>query len=166
MPPGSRDSLTGLPRARQSTPLPSQRGATPRPSLPDVSTLDNDGKFRRVELLCQRNAWNDALPIIRSLLDEDKRNAKYLGMLSHVLYGRTTDANFPKELVDSVNQALRIDADEVHALYTKARCYKRLGKEREALHYFRRTLGVDPNHLDAAREARLLVSRLAERKKR
>jgi Tfp pilus assembly protein PilF len=87
-------------------------------------------------------------------------------MLSHVLYGRAQDTNFSKELVDCVNQALRIDPDQVQALYTKARCYKRLGKEREALHYFRRTLAVEPDHLEAAREARLLVSRLSEKRKR
>lgn len=152
-----------MPRARASTPTP--RG-TPRPSQPDVDTLDADGKFRRVEQLCQRNAFNDALPIMRALLETDRKSAKYLGMLAHVLYGRVNDTNFGKELVDSVNQALRSDPDQVYALYTKARCYKRLGKEREALHYFRRTVAVDPNHLDAAREARLLVTRLTEKKKK
>jgi tetratricopeptide (TPR) repeat protein len=119
-----------------------------------------------VELLCQRNGYNDALPIIRALIESDRKNAKYLGMLSHVLLGRITDTNFGKELVDAVNQALRLDSDQAYALYTKARCYKRLGKEREALHYFRRTVAVDPNHLDAAREARLLVSRLTDKRKR
>jgi tetratricopeptide (TPR) repeat protein len=148
-----------------SSNTPAPRG-TPRPSLPDLDTLDADGKFRRVELLCQRNAYSDALPIMRVLLEENRKSAKYLGMLSHVLFGRTTDTSFPKELIDCVNHALRIDPDQVHALYTKARCYKRLGKEREALHYFRRTLNADPNHLDAAREARLLVSRLTDRRKR
>jgi tetratricopeptide (TPR) repeat protein len=132
--------------------------------LPDIDTLDADGKFRRVETLCQRNGYNDALPIIRALLDTDRKNAKYLGMLAHVLFGRVPDTNYGKELVDTVNQALRSDPDQVYALYTKARCYKRLGKEREALHYFRRTVAVDPNHLDAAREARLLASRLTEKK--
>jgi hypothetical protein len=159
----SRDSLTGLPRARPSTPLP--RG-TPRPSLPDVETLDSDGKFRRVELLCQRNQFDDALPIIRALLETDRKNPKYLGMLAHTLLGKINDTNFGKELVDSVNQALRMDSEQVHALYTKARCYKRLGKEREALHYFRRTVAADPNHIEAAREARLLLSRMMERKKK
>lgn len=163
LPTAERDSGTGLPRARASTPFP--RG-TSRPSQPDVETLDADGKFRRVEQLCQRNAYNDALPIIRALLETDRKNAKYLGMLAHVLLGRINDSNFGKELVDSVNQALRSDPDQVYALYTKARCYKRLGKEREALHYFRRTVAVDPNHLDAAREARLLVTRLTEKRKK
>lgn len=159
---GARDS-TRASGSGSSTPMPR---STPRPSLPDVNTLDADGKFRRVELLCQRNAFHEALPIMRGLLEQERKNAKYLGMLSHVLLGRTSDANFGKELVDCVNQALRIDPDEVHALYTKARCYKRLGKEREALHYFRRTLAVEPTHLDAAREARLLVSRLSDKRKR
>jgi hypothetical protein len=156
--------VSGLPRTTPSQPL---GRVTPRPSLPDVSTLDSAAKFRRVELLCQRNAYDDALPIMRLLIEEDRKSAKYLGMLSHVLFGRTTtEEAIGKEIVDSVNQALRLDPDQVHALYTKARCYKRVGKEREALHYFRRTVAVDPSHLDAAREVRLLITRLAEKRKR
>ncbi|MET0390477.1 MAG: DUF4388 domain-containing protein [Polyangiales bacterium] len=160
-------SPLGVGAGRSSTSSPIPR-VTPRPSLPDIDTLDADGKFRRVELLCQRNAFDEAIPIIRMLLESDRKSAKYLGMLSHVLLGRTgaSDTTIGKEIVDSVNQALRMDPDQVHALYTKARCYKRLGKEREALHYFRRTVAVDPSHLDAAREVRLLVSRLGDKRKR
>jgi tetratricopeptide (TPR) repeat protein len=141
--------------------------ATPRPSLPDVSTLDAAGKIKRVELLCQRNQHEEALPIARALVEEDRKNPKYLGLLSHVLLGRLTgNDTIGKDIIDAVNQALRIDPDEVFALYTKARCYKRLGKEREALHYFKRTVAVEPNHLDAAREVRLLVLRMSEKRKR
>jgi hypothetical protein len=160
-----RESMTsGVPRVTPSAPL---GRVTPRPSLPDVSTLDSAGKFRRVELLCQRNSFDDALPIMRGLIEEDRKSAKYLGMLANVLFGRTTtEESISKEIVEAVNQALRIDPDQVHALYTKARCYKRVNKEREALHYFRRTVAVDPSHLDAAREVRLLISRLNDKRKR
>jgi len=164
-PPYRESGVSGLPRA--ATPSSPLARVTPRPSLPDVSTLDSAGKFRRVELLCQRNAYDEALPIVRMLIDEDRKSAKYLGMLSNVLFGRTTtEESIGKEIVDAVNQALRIDPDQVHALYTKARCYKRVGKEREALHYFRRTVAVDPSHLDAAREVRLLITRLNDKRKR
>jgi tetratricopeptide (TPR) repeat protein len=83
-----------------------------------------------------------------------------------VLLGRTTDGQIGKDIVETVNLALRIDTDEIRALYTKARCYKRMGKEREALHYFKRTVAVEPNHLDATREIRLLLLRLSEKRKR
>jgi hypothetical protein len=158
----TRDSGTGT-RVGSS---PATR-ATPRPSLPDVSTLDAAGKMKRIELLCQRNAHEEALPIARALVEEDRKNPKYLGLLAHVLLGRVSGTeSIGKDIIDAVNQALRIDPDEVFALYTKARCYKRLGKEREALHYFRRTVAVEPNHLDAAREVRLLVLRMSEKRKR
>jgi tetratricopeptide (TPR) repeat protein len=134
--------------------------------MTDIDTLDAAGKLRRIEQLCQRNAYDDALPIMRVLIEEDRKSPKYLGLLAHVLLGRTTDGNIGKEIVESVNLALRINPDEFYALYTKARCYKRMGKEREALHYFRRTIAVDPNHLDATREVRLLVLRLSEKRKR
>jgi hypothetical protein len=153
-----------LPRATPSAPI---SRVTPRPSQPAVETLDSAGKFKRVDQLCQRNAYDEALPIIRALVEEDRKNAKYLGMLAHVLLGRaTTDSQIGKEIVETVNQALRLDSDEVRALYTKARCYKRMGKEREALHYFKRTVAVEPNHLEATREIRLLLLRLSEKRKR
>jgi hypothetical protein len=152
-----------LPRVTPSAPI---SRVTPRPSQPAVETLDSSGKFKRVDQLCQRNAYEEALPIIRALVEEDRKNAKYLGMLAHVLLGRATDSQIGKEIVETVNQALRIDTDEVRALYTKARCYKRMGKEREALHYFKRTVAVEPNHLDATREIRLLMLRLSEKRKR
>ena len=169
--PGSRSPsrpLTPAPFGGSTRPSPSSpiSRVTPRPSPTPVEMLDAAGKLRRVEQLCQRHAYEEALPIIRGLVEEDHKSAKYLGVLSHVLLGRVTDNAIGKEIVEAVNQALRIDPDEVHALYTKARCYKRMGKEREALHYFRRTVAVDPQHLDAAREVRLLLLRMSEKRKR
>lgn len=158
----TRERTSGLPRARPSTPA----RLTPRPSLSDLEGLDASGKLQRIELLCQRNAFHEALPYMRELLEEDRRNPKYLGLLAHVLYGRVSDTNWGKELVDCVNMALRSDPDEPYALFTKARCYKRMGREREALHYFRRLLAIDPDHMEAAREARLLASRLSDRRKK
>jgi hypothetical protein len=139
---------------------------TPRPSPAPLETLDAPNKFRRVEQLCQRHAYDEALPIMRDLIEEDRRSAKYLGMLAHVLLGLSTDGTTGKEIVETVNHALRLDPNEVHALYTKARCYKRMAKEREALHYFRRTIIIEPNHIEATREIRLLLLRMSEKRKR
>jgi tetratricopeptide (TPR) repeat protein len=161
--PPSFGSPSPLPRVTPSAPL---NRVTPRPSQPDIDTLDAPSKFKRVEQLCARNAYDDALPIMRVLIEEDRKSAKYLGMLAHVLLGRTIDGQVGKEIVETVNQALRLDADEVRALYTKARCYKRMGKEREALHYFKRTVAVEANHIEATREIRLLLLRMSEKRKR
>jgi hypothetical protein len=149
---------------RTTTPSSPISRVTPRPSPTPFEALDAPNKFKRVEQLCQRHAYEEALPLVRALVEEDRRSAKYLGMLSHVLLGRTSDGTIAKEIVETVNNALRLDPDEPHALYTKARCYKRMGKEREALHYFRRTIVVDPNHIEATREVRLLLLRMNEKK--
>ncbi|HKU43855.1 MAG TPA: tetratricopeptide repeat protein, partial [Polyangiales bacterium] len=146
-------------QARVTTPSRPISRVTPRPNSEPVEELDAAGKYRRVLQLCARNAFDDALPIIRGLVEEDRRNPAYLGLLASVLYGQGMQGTISKEIVDTVNQALRIHPDEVNALYTKARCYKRMGKTREALHYFRRTVAVDPAHLEATREVRLLLLR-------
>lgn len=158
---GSGSPPSGTPRV--TTPSRPISRVTPRANSEPVESLDSAGKFRRVEQLCTRNAFDEALPIIRALVEEDRRNPSYLGLLASVLYGQGIEGTISKEIVETVNQALRIHPDEVHALYTKARCYKRMGKTREALHYFKRTVAVDPAHLDAAREVRLLMLRQNEK---
>ena len=152
---------SGTPRV--TTPSRPISRVTPRANSEPLESLDSAGKFRRVEQLCTRNAFDEALPIIRALVEEDRRNPSYLGLLASVLYGQGIEGTISKEIVDTVNQALRIHPDEMYALYTKARCYKRMGKTREALHYFKRTVAVDPAHLDAAREVRLLTLRQNEK---
>jgi tetratricopeptide (TPR) repeat protein len=154
---------SGTPRV--TTPSRPISRVTPRPTSEPLETLDAAGRFRRVESMLQRNAFEEALPIIRALVESERRNPSYLGLLASVLYGRGLEGTISKEIVDIVNQALRIHPDEVHALYTKARCYKRMGKNREALHYFKRTVAVDPAHLEAAREVRLLTLRQNEKKR-
>jgi hypothetical protein len=148
---------SGTPRV--TTPSRPISRVTPRPNSEPVESLDSAGKFRRVEALVARNAFDEALPIIRALVEAERRNPAYLGLLASVLYGQGIEGTISKEIVDTVNQALRIHPDEVNALYTKARCYKRMGKNREALHYFKRTASVDPAHLEAQREVRLLMLR-------
>jgi hypothetical protein len=156
-------SGTPLVAPRVTTPSRPISRVTPRPTSEPIEALDNAGRFRRVEQMVARNAFDEALPIIRALVEQERRNPSYLGLLASVLYGKGLEGTISKEIVDIVNQALRIHPDEVYSLYTKARCYKRMGKNREALHYFKRTVSVDPAHLEAAREVRLLMLRQNEK---
>lgn len=140
--------------------------ATPRPSMAPVEVLDLAGKVKRVEQLCQRRSFDEALPIIRAVCAEAPNQAKHQGLLALVMLSRTTDTTaVSKEIVETVNHALRLDEDEPNALYAKALCYKRGGKEREAVHYFKRTVAVDPTNIDAAREVRLFSMRTQDDKK-
>jgi hypothetical protein len=136
----------------------------PKSMAPPPETLDTPGKIKRIDQLFQRFGYDEAIPLIRSLIVESPQDAKYHGMLGFALLQRTVDG-IPKEVVDVINTALRIDEDEPRALYTKALSYKRMGKDREALHYFKRTVSVDPGHIEAAREVRLLALRTEEKKK-
>ena len=136
-----------------------------RQSLAPTESLDPAGKLKRIEQLCQRSAFDEALPIIRGLLKDDPDNAAYQGQLGYLSLMSSTESNIPKAVFDAVNAALKLNDDEPTALYTKALAYKRMGKEREALHYFKRTVSVEPGHIDAARQVRLLGQKLAEEKK-
>ncbi len=130
----------------------------PRASLPPVEALDAAGKQKRIEQMFARNAFDEALPVIRALVAEDANNPQYRALLGYALLVRSSEG-VPKEVVDEINSALRLNEDEPRALYTKALSYKRAGKEREALHYFKRTVAVEPGHIEAAREIRRLGMR-------
>jgi tetratricopeptide (TPR) repeat protein len=145
-----------------STPPP---GHTPRPSMAPPETLDVAGKIKRIEQLCQRAAFEEAWPVARALVEEAPNHAKHQGLLGYVALCRAADTVVPKDVIDAINVALRINEDEVIALYTKALAYKRMGKDRESLHYFKRTVAVEPGHIDAAREIRLFGLRQIDDKK-
>jgi tetratricopeptide (TPR) repeat protein len=135
----------------------------PRASMPPLEALDPAGKAKRVEQFFQRSAYDEALPIIRALIEEDAKNASHHAALGYALLLRSNEG-VPKEVVDAINVALRLDEDEPRALYTKAVSYKRMGKRNEALHYFKRTVAVDPGHIEAAREIRLMNIRAGDDK--
>ena len=120
--------------------------------------------MKRIEQLCARAQFDEAWTLMRAMVDEEPGSALYQGMLGFVALSRAPDT-VPKEVIDAVNVSLRINEDEVVALYTKALAYKRMGKDRESLHYFKRTVSVDPGHIDAAREIRLFGLRQPDEKK-
>lgn len=155
--PGSKDSTHSLPAARPTS-------VTPRPISVPLEALDAQSKLRRIEQLFQRSAYDDALVIIRALVAEDRGSAGYQALFAYALLMKNPEG-VAKEVVDAVNVALRLDEDEPRALYTKALAYKRMGREREAVHYFKRTVEVEPGHIDAARELRLLTMRATDDKK-
>ncbi len=141
--------------------------ATPRPSMAAPELLDLPSKVKRVEQLLPRRAYDEALPLIRAVCVEAPNEAKHQGLLALVMFSRSSeDTAVAKEVVDAVNLALRLNEDEPNALYTKALCYKRVGKDREAMHYFKRTVAVDSTNIDAARELRLYTLRGTEESKK
>jgi hypothetical protein len=140
-----------------SAPAPSV--PTPSKAPPPLEYLDDAGKLRRAEQLAERQHYPEALRIVDGLLASDSRNAKYHAARAWMLYLQFIGDRPPRNLLDAIDQALRLDILEPRALYVKGLVAKRVGKDGEASRCFHQILDLNPDHVDAQRELRLLQLR-------
>jgi hypothetical protein len=140
-----------------------QRSMTPSPPTvvvpsaapPPVEMLDNEGKYRRAEQLAERRSFDDAMRILDELIARDATVADYQALRASILYQQFTGTQPSRSLHEAIERALRLNEAHPRALYIKALVLKRMGKEGEAIRYFKRTLEADPRHVEAKRELRL-----------
>jgi tetratricopeptide (TPR) repeat protein len=140
-------------RAPSTSQMPSAR--VPPMAPPPAEMLDAGAKLRRAEHLCEREDYGAALRLANELVAEDSRVADHHALRAWVQYHTWVGEKIPRNLADSVTDALKLDPDNVRALYVKGLIYKRTGKDRECRRYFARVVELDPSHVDAQRELRL-----------
>jgi tetratricopeptide (TPR) repeat protein len=162
-PPGMARQSSIPPGVASRSPTPP--GGTLRPRGPTSSAprpaeeLDDLGKFRRVEQLIESRNLDEAERILDQLIERHPSDAGYLAMRAWLLFKVSSGPKVPPILVDAINEALRVDGDNPRALYTKAMTLKRVGREAEAMRLFQQVVEIDPKHLDARRELRLMQMR-------
>jgi len=127
----------------------------PSAAPPPAELLDVAGKLRRIEQLCDAQAYDAALRLADEVVAEDATVAEHHAMRAWVMLHQWTGSRLSHTLAESVTRAARLDPDNVRALYVKGSILKRTGKPREARRYFARVLELDPKHVDAERELRL-----------
>lgn len=149
----------GMPSSR---PPAASSSAPPRVSTKaarPLDELDDDGKFRRVEQLVESRNLGEARRVLEGLMERHPRNADYLAMRAWLLFSEARGPKLAPALVDAVNEALRADEANPRAHYTKGMMYKRLGRNSEAMRQFKFVVELDPKHLAAKRELRLMEMR-------
>ena len=139
--------------------MPRHRVVVPSAAPPPLETLDNEGKLRRAEQFVERRNFDEALRIVDELVARDAQVAEYHALRAGILYQQFTGTQPSRQLVDTIERALRLNEAHPRALYIKALVLKRMGKEIESLRYLKRTLEADPRHLEAKRELRLAKMR-------
>jgi curved DNA-binding protein CbpA len=116
------------------------------------STLD----FQKAEVLMKRRDFTQAMQHMRAALaknpDEPDFHALYAWLL-HLM--NPTDPAPTDEMLSSLERALKAHPNSERAHYYRGVVLKRVKRDREALHHFRKALDINPRNVDAAREVRL-----------
>jgi tetratricopeptide (TPR) repeat protein len=126
---------------------------------PPVEALDDLGKLRRAEQLVDRRNFPEAERIVDDLISRDAQNAELHALRAFILYMQFSGDRPPRNLIDAIERALRLNEEQPRALYVKGLVLKRMNRLADALRYFQRTLDADPQHLEAQRELRLAKMR-------
>lgn len=151
----------GAPAERHPSeaPPPSTHPAAAGPSVPPPGAGLN-AVLRRVELLCERQHYGEALRTLDPLLGSHANEARVHAMRAWVIFFQAAgEPQAPDALGESVALALRLDPLQPRALYVGGLQRKREGRMVEAQRYFARACGLDIDALGAEDAIRLAAER-------
>jgi tetratricopeptide (TPR) repeat protein len=121
--------------------------------------------FEKAQLAYRRGALAQAESLLRSAMTADPDEPQYLTLLAEVcaerrgLPGAGAAVGWYAREIALVDRALLLEPNGVRALYLRGRLHKLSGDLTSALADFERVRRLDPRHLDAAREIRLMQAR-------
>lgn len=139
-------------------------GGTPATDRLMQRVLDGAMAYQRVEVLARKHEYDRALQLLRRVLEMSDGEADYHAMLAWLLYNKHKGKDAPfTEMINATDQALRLNANHEQSNYYRALILKRMGKNHEALKYFKKVSDINPNNLDALREVRLATIRKGDK---
>lgn len=117
-----------------------------------VSEGGGDSEHQRARMLMREEKWNEAERIYKRILARrpDSNALNDLG----VLYLKKGDA---ARALTYLNQAVRTNPANTHALFNRARALARGGRTKEALDAYRTLLAKQPDHFEAQYNLGLLL---------
>jgi tetratricopeptide (TPR) repeat protein len=131
-------------------------GGTPAAERLMQQILDAAMAFQKVEVLVRRRDYDQALELLERILAMHDKEADYHAMKAWILLQKHPTKDAPLErIIVSADAGLKIDPKHERANFCKALAFKRLGRENEALRYFRVTVEINPGNVEAAREVHL-----------
>jgi len=155
-----RGHATSHPPAAPQVPgvvLPSAPVPTPS-AMPPAEGVDS--LLPRVERLCERERYGEALGALDHLLVSHAGEARVHAMRAWVIFHQAAgEAVAPDALADALADALRLDGLQPRALYVAGLQRKREGRMVEAQRYFARACGIDTDALGADDAIRLAAER-------
>jgi curved DNA-binding protein CbpA len=136
-------------------------GGTPASDRLMQAILEMAMEYERVMVMSRKHEYADAIPVMNRILDVVKDEPDYYAMNAWLLmqhYGKREDAPLDA-MMESVDRALELYADHEKANMLKAQLYRRMGKQGDALRYFKKVADINPKNIEAVREVRIATMR-------
>lgn len=131
-------------------------GGTPAAERLMQQILDAAMAFQKVEVLVRKRDYDQALALLDRILAMHDDEADYRAMHAWILLQKHPSKDAPLDnIIASADAGLKIDPKHERANFCKALALKRMGKDYDALRYFRATAEINPGNVEAAREVHL-----------
>jgi len=151
-------SVTIPPVAIARTVTPPAGVVEPRTTTKDLDARD---AFQRGEMAMRREQLGEAIQAFGRAVELMPEHPDYISTLAWAKFCAAQDkGSIAEETRAAFKKAMRHDADSVTARMCFGRVERMLGRDREALDYFRQVLELQPRHTAAASEARVLEARV------
>jgi tetratricopeptide (TPR) repeat protein len=139
-------------------------GGTPATDRLMQAILDTAMEYERVLVMARRHQHDDALALMHKILHVVKEDPEYHAMYASLLMQKhaNKDQDAPlKQMLESVDRALSLYPRHEKANLLKGQILRRMGKQSEALSFFKRAAEINPRNIDAMREVRVATMRAA-----
>jgi cytochrome c-type biogenesis protein CcmH/NrfG len=109
-------------------------------------------------VLVRRGTFAEAEKEAKKAYDGDPEQAEYMALYADILSMKAGRKNFD-DVIHMVNEAKRLQEDNVKVHLYRARVLRRAGEESQALREYQWVVDREPNNVEAAREVRLYKMR-------
>jgi tetratricopeptide (TPR) repeat protein len=135
-------------------------GGTPATDRLMQAILDTAMEYERVLVLSRKHEYDEALEVMRKILSMVKDEPDYHAMNAWLMMQKFpgSEAPLPK-MLEAVNRALELHARHERANMLKAQILRRMGKQNEALKFFKIVADINPRNIEAVREVRVATMR-------
>jgi tetratricopeptide (TPR) repeat protein len=135
-------------------------GGTPAAERLMQQILDAAMAYQKVEVLVRKRDYDQALALLDRIVAMHNDEADYHAMNAWILLQKHPTKEAPlEEIIASAEAGMKIDPKHERANFCKGLALKRMGKEYEALRYFRAAAEINPGNVEAAREVHLFEMR-------
>jgi curved DNA-binding protein CbpA len=110
--------------------------------------------FQKAEVLIRRGTFAEAEKEAKKAYEGDPEQAEYMALYADILSMKAGKKNFD-DVLHMVNEARRLQEDNVKVHLYRARVLKRAGEEYQALREYQWVVERASNNVEAAREVRL-----------
>lgn len=126
--------------------------------------LTAEQQFQRAEEALRRRDWSGALEALRWALELDANEGEFHALRGWTMFLQQQEAGGgdPEVGVEHVKKGIALSPQSAQAYYYLGQIRKACGDPAEAERMFRKTIELRPNHVEAARELRLMQLRKAK----